>query len=42
VSGLPRVILSDIEGSESLFEILLTAIPSPVGARRSFGPRSLD
>ena len=27
--GPPRVILSNIEGAESLFEVLLTAIPSP-------------
>ena len=27
--GPPRVILSDIEGTESLVEVLLTAIPSP-------------
>ena len=29
VPGPPRVILSNIEGAESLFEVLLTAIPSP-------------
>jgi hypothetical protein len=27
--GPPRVILSGLEGNESLFEVLLTAIPSP-------------
>ena len=29
VPGPPRVILSSLEGTEYLFEVLLTAIPSP-------------
>jgi hypothetical protein len=35
--GPPRVILSGLEGNESLFEVLLAAMPSPEWPRPSSG-----
>ena len=37
VPGPPRVILSNIEGTDRLFEVLATAIPRRSGARFSSG-----